>query len=182
MTSTRANSPDPVPATAPSAGRDLGSALLRAFVRAAVVVVASGAVVGVGLFPAAVLPLEAVPFYGAGLAAALLAGMVALLLHGRIYDRRANAIYAGDGRLLAQRLQSLLAAALGAKLAILVLSFFVLRACGVKFADTATFAVTFAGGALLCQLATAMSLARSMQPRSSSSGLAGTGAPGGNVP
>jgi hypothetical protein len=162
---------------------DLRGSLLRAFARAAGLVLGLGAIVGAALFGLAALPVAVLPFYGAGVAVALVAGLATLLLHGRFLDPKAIAPFARDGRLLSQRLQSLLAAAFGAKLAILVLAFFLMRALGMKFADTTTFAITFAAAALLCQLATALSLARALQPRTSSSGLpAGTGVSGSDVP
>jgi hypothetical protein len=66
---------------------------------------------------------------------------------------------------MAGRLQSLLAAAFGVKLAVLTIGVFSLRQSGAKFEETTTFAVTFAGGALLCQLATAAFLARALRHR-----------------
>jgi hypothetical protein len=180
---------DPRPPLAPAAtpaasGVDLGGALLRAFGAAAAVVVGIGVAAGVVLFVwPGLLPADAMAFYATGLGAALLAGMVALWLHGRFLDPAATAPFAKDGRLLAGRLQSLLAAAFAAKLAVLVAGVLVLRAAGVKFADAATFAVTFAGGALLCQLATAFSLARAVQQRGATSAGAPTASsPGGSRP
>ena len=71
-----------------------------------------------------------------------------------------EAPFAKDGRLLATRLQSLLAAAFAVKLVSLVLAVLVLRQLGTKFDDIATFAIAFAGGALLCQVVMALVLAR----------------------
>lgn len=149
----------------PGAGSDLGSALPRAFGLAAALVLAVGAALGVPLFTAGVLETGDWPFYALGIGAALLAGMLALLLHGRFLDPRTTAPFAKDGQLLAGRLQSLLAAAFGAKLGVLIVGVMALRFTGVKFAGLATFAITFAGAALLCQLATATSLARAVQRR-----------------
>jgi hypothetical protein len=146
-------------------GAGFGSALPRAFGLAAVLVLGIGAAVGVPLFAAGALASADWPFFALGIAAALLAGMLALLLHGRFLDPRTTAPFAKDGQLLAGRLQSLLAAAFGAKLAVLIAGVMALRFAGVKFAGMATFAITFAGAALLCQLATATSLARAVQRR-----------------
>lgn len=162
---------------------DLGSALLRAFGVATVVVLAIAGVTAVVLFLGLeALPTTALPYYGGGVGAALFAGMVALFLHGRFLDPKASAPFANDGRLMAQRLQSLLAAAFGAKLAVVLVGVFALRTLGVKFADFATFGVTFAGAALLCQLATALSLARTLQHRGASRSVAPGPAPEGNTP
>lgn len=158
---------------APAAGGDLHALLLRALLRAAAAVLGAAVVVGFVIFRlAGLLPVEAVVYYAMGIAAALFAGMLALILHGRFLDPRATAPFARDGRLLAGRLQSLLAAAFAVKLAVLVVGVLVLRQLGTKFAESATFAITFAGGALLCQLVTAAVLARAVQQRSASSAAA----------
>ena len=66
----------------------------------------------------------------------------------------------------------MVAAGFGAKLVVLVAGVFLLRAtplrlnevaADVKFADLASFAVTFAGAALVMQLITAASIARSLR-------------------
>ncbi len=115
------------------------------------------------------LPSESLPYYGAGLGAALFAAMLALWIHGRFLDRRPQP-FANDGRLMASRLQSLLAAAFGAKLGVLLLAVFALRVDGVKFAAMATFCITFAAVALVSQLAIAGYVARAMTKRSRASG------------
>lgn len=154
-----------------AAATDLGGQLWRALVVGASVVLGAGTAVGIVLFPLLqALPNDAFPHYGSGLLAALGAGMVALYLHGRFLDPRGSEPFARDGRLQAARLQSLLAAAFGAKLAGLVLGVCALRLSDAKFAATATFAITYAGAALLCQLATAMSLARAVPRRSQPAG------------
>jgi hypothetical protein len=174
--------PDPIPAApSVSANGDLRAHLLRALGVALALVLPVAAVVGAGLLALGVVPAAALGFYAGGVAAAGLACMGALWLHGRFLDPRASAPFARDGRLLGARLQSLLAAAFGVKLAVLVLAFLVLRQTGVKFADTATFAITFAGGSLLCQMATAMVLARAVQ-RGSGHAASTQPSPGGRNP
>lgn len=118
------------------------------------------------------------PYFVVGLGAAGFAAMFAVWLHGRI----ANGTPSGarpDARLEGVRLQALLAAAFGVKLAVLAVGVFVLlqvplravsdgdggAAATVKFTDIATFAVSFAGASLVCQLATAAALARSLRRR-----------------
>lgn len=100
-----------------------------------------------------------------GLAASLFAAVLALWLHGRFLDARAAAPYAGDGRLMAGRLQALLATAFGAKLAVLVLGMLVMRQTGVKFDAMAAFCVTFAAVSLVCQVAIASYLSRQLRHR-----------------
>lgn len=154
------------PAAGGASARDLTAMLGAALLRAAVVVLLAAAVVGGLAFgPLAWLPGPALPFYGAGIGMALVAGMLALVLHGRFLDPKATAPFGSDARLLAGRLQGLLAAAFAAKLGVLVLAFFVLRQFGAKFADTATFCITFAAAALLYQLVAAGVLVRLLRPR-----------------
>lgn len=114
---------------------------------------------------AGVLPAGDAAFATFGVLAALGAAVVVVWLHGRFLGGRTAHRLAGDGRLLAGHLQGLLAAAFGAKLAVLVVAFLVLRQQGVKFSELATFAITFAAASLLCQLVTAGYLARAIQPR-----------------
>jgi hypothetical protein len=128
---------------------------------------------GMGLLPPATTGYVAL---GAG--AALLAGVVALWLHGRFLDRRAEASFARDGRLMAGRLQGLLAAAFGVKLAVVVLGVLYLQRAlaaeqpDVKFAATASFCIAFAAASLVCQLATAGYLARALGRRRTMPGAA----------
>jgi len=136
-------------------GRAFGFAVL-------VVAVCAAPVWALGL-----VPQDGVPFFAAGIGASLFAAMLAVFVHGRFLDARATAAYAQDGRLLAGRLQSLLAVAFGAKLGVLVLGVFLLRGSGVKFAALATFCITFAAVALVCQLAAAAYLSRAMNHRPS---------------
>lgn len=139
---------------------DLQAQLLRALGRALVVVLAAAGLLGALVFGLALLPIASLPYFALGVGGALVACTFALLLHGRFLDPRTTAPFAKDGRLLATRLQSLLAAAFAVKLAMLVLVVLVLRQLGTKFEDIATFAIAFAGGALLCQVVMALVLAR----------------------
>jgi len=108
-----------------------------------------------------------------GLAGALVAGGIALLINGRFLDTGVGDGLAGEGALLAGRLQSLLAAAFAVKLAVLVLAVLVLRQFGVKFEATATFGITYAAASLICQLTMAGLLARSFGRRFTHRTLAG---------
>ncbi len=140
--------------------------LVAALLRGGLVVLLAAALVGGLVFgPLAWLPDPVLPFYCGGIGLALVAGMLALVLHGRFLDPKASAPFGHDARLLAGRLQGLLAAAFAAKLGVLVVAFFVLRQFGAKFADTATFCITFAAAALLYQLVTAGVLVRQMRPQ-----------------
>lgn len=111
------------------------------------------------------LPAGSVDFVALGAGAALAAGVLALWLHGRFLDARAAQPIARDGRLMAGRLQGLLAAAFAVKLAALVLGMLYLSQFGVKFADKASFCIAFAGASLVSQLATAGYLARVLNRR-----------------
>lgn len=176
--------PDPTShqraAHGPAAG-DLHAMLLRASWRGAGVVVGLAAGVGLLLFgPFALLAGDASPFYASGVGLALLAGMLALFVHGRFLDPRTTAPFARDARLLGGRLQGLLAAAFAAKLGVLVLAFVALRQLGAKFADIAVLCIAFAAYALVYQLVTACFLARALQPRAAALG-SGQAAPGGGA-
>jgi hypothetical protein len=79
-----------------------------------------------------------------------------------------------DARLEGLRLQGLMAAAFGAKLLVLTVGVFALRAfplrvnevaADVKFVDLTSFAVSFAGASLIMQLITATSIASSLRRR-----------------
>lgn len=175
------NPPIAQPAAPGPAAGDLHAVLLRASWRGVGVVVGLAAGVGLVLFgPFALLASDAMPFYASGAGLALLAGMLALFLHGRFLDPRTTAPFARDARLLAGRLQGLLAAAFAAKLGVLVLAFFALRQLGAKFADTAALCIAFAAYALIYQLVTACFLARALQPRAAAAD-SGQAAPGGGV-
>ncbi len=158
------------PTNAPAAPAALatavdGAVLARALgCGAAVVAVLLGATWGLGQLPAG---LEA--FAAMGALAAVAAVAIAIVVHRRFLDRRLldrHAAYANDPRLMAGRIQTLLAAAFAAKLLLLVLGVFGLRQAGVKFEATVAFAVAFAAAALVCQLTAAAYIARSLANRS----------------
>lgn len=116
------------------------------------------------------LPPATTGYVAMGAGAALVAAVLGLYLHGRFLDARAAAPFARDGHLMAGRLQGLLAAAFGTKLAVLVLGMLYLHQfyqgpSDLKFAATASFCIAFAAASLLCQLATAGYLARALGRR-----------------
>ena len=111
------------------------------------------------------VPQAGIPFFAAGIGASFIAALLAIFVHGRFLDARAPAGLRLDGRILAGRLQALLAIAFGAKLAVLVLGCVVLLQLGVKFEALATFCITFAAVSLVCQLATAAYLSRALNHR-----------------
>jgi hypothetical protein len=132
--------------------------LITAFVRGAVlamVLVAAVLVMGV-------LPAGAADWVAYGCGAALVATGLALVVHGRFLDRRAIASLRGDPRLIATRLQGLMAAALMIKLATVTIGVLVLRSQGVKFQEVAAFAIAFAAASLVCQVTAAGTLVRAM--------------------
>ncbi len=130
--------------------------MLRAWgIGVAVTAVAVVVVWLLGLLPAATEGMVAL-----GAAAALAAAGLAIALHGRMLDPRAHQGLGGDGRLIASRLQGLMGAALGLKLACVTLGVLALRSSGVKFPQVAAFAIAFAGASLVCQVTAAGSLVR----------------------
>jgi hypothetical protein len=150
--------PSPRPLDVASADVVSSPVLITAFVRGAVLAMALAVSVwALGVLPAG---LEAWVAYGCG--AALLATGLALVLHGRFLDRRALASLRGDPRLMAGRLQGLMAAALMLKLATVTIGVLVLRSQGVKFQEVAAFAVAFAAASLVCQVTAAGTLVRAM--------------------
>jgi len=117
------------------------------------------------------------PYFIVGLGAAVFAAIISVWLSGMITARR-TAAAGGDAALTARleglRLQGLMAAGFGAKLIVLTIGVFALRAfplrlnevaADVKFVDLLSFAVTFAGASLVMQLITAASIARSLRRR-----------------
>ncbi len=129
-----------------------------------------------------VVPPASASFGALGAVAAIVAAIVAVWLHGRFLSGRGAERFAGDGRLLAGHLQGLLAAAFAVKLLVLVVAVFALRQQGVKFDDVATFAVTFAGASLLCQVTTAACLARAVRPKVVNEPVAAAGSDPAGVP
>ncbi len=144
------------------AGGGLSSALLlSAFARAAMLVVLLGTMAwGLGFVAA-----DRVGMLALGLGAALFASGAAVLLKGGFLGDRAMATMHGDGRLLAARLQSILAAGLGLKLVTVTLGVLWLRSQQMKFELVTTFAVAFAAAALVCQVTVAGILWRALSRR-----------------
>ena len=111
------------------------------------------------------------------MAAAISTAIISVWLSNRISANR-SAAAGGDAalnaRLEALRLQGLMAAGFGAKLIMLVIGVFTLRAfplrlgevaSDVKFVDLVSFAVTFAGAALVMQMISAVSIANTLRRR-----------------
>jgi hypothetical protein len=165
--------PAPRPLDVASADVVSSPVLITAFVRGAVLAMALAVSVwALGLLP---VGLEAWVAYGCG--AALLATGLALVLHGRFLDRRTLTSRRGDPRLMASRLQGLMAAALMIKLATVTIGVLVLRSQGVKFQEVAAFAVAFAAASLVCQVTAAGTLVRAMSRAARPAAAAGpTGA------
>lgn len=155
----------------PAATASAAPSLVRALAFGCAVVLAALLVV----WAAGLLPVATASYVALGTGAALLAGAAAVWLHGRFLDARAAAPFARDGRLMASRMQSLLAAAFGVKLAVLVVAVLYLQRLlpagepDLKFAATASFCIAFAAASLVCQLATAGCLARALGRRYTSS-------------
>ncbi|MFN7590550.1 MAG: hypothetical protein ACK5UQ_18875 [Planctomycetota bacterium] len=144
------------------AGGGLSSALLLSgFARAAMLVVLLGTMAwGLGFVAA-----DRVGMLALGVGAAWFASGAAVLLKGGFLGDRAMATMHGDGRLLAARLQSILAAGLGLKLATVTLGVLWLRSQQTKFELVTTFAVAFAAAALVCQVTVAGILWRALSRR-----------------
>jgi hypothetical protein len=154
----------PSPAAFAAGARSgLSSALLlSAYARAAMLVVLLGTMAwGLGFVAADRLGMLAL-----GVGAALFASGAAVLLKGGFLGDRAMATMHGDGRLLAARLQSILAAGLGLKLVTVTLGVLLLRSQQMKFELVTTFAVAFAAAALVCQVTVAGILWRALSRRS----------------
>ncbi len=166
--------------TVPAQGNPIGSSaavatdlsradLLRALTFGLAAVGVAGALGWVVLFGVGEPAAEIRPsFYAIGLAGAAFAGITTVWLHGRLANLGGDLGAAATGRLMAARIQALLAAGFAVKLAVLVIGVFGLRQITVgdaptKFSDLATFAVTFAAAALVCQLTIAAQMARSMR-------------------
>jgi hypothetical protein len=150
--------PEPRPLDVASADVVSSPVLITAFVRGAVLAMA----LAVSVWALGLLPAGLETWVACGCGAALLATGLALVLHGRFLDRRALASLRGDPRLMAGRLQGLMAAALMLKLATVTIGVLVLRSQGVKFQEVAAFAVAFAAASLVCQVTAAGTLVRAM--------------------
>ncbi len=147
--------------TTPAApGLTLGRALLT-------VVGLLGALFGLTWLSGAVAA-ENLPWVGYGLALALLGGVLALLVHRRIFDPRTAQQLGNDPRLLSMRLQGLLGLGFGIKVTLVLVAVFVLRGNDVKFPQLAAFAVAFAAASLVAQLTLASSLVRAATRASAS--------------
>lgn len=139
--------------------------LLRALGRTGAVLAVAGVVLGFVLFGGdQLLDPGARRYYAAGLAAAALAMVLTIWLHGRFASTH---MPGATSHAVSARLTGLLAAGMGVKMALLVLGFLALKqfplgAEPAKFSDITTFAVSFVGAALLCQVGTAWTLARAL--------------------
>ncbi|MCK5941023.1 MAG: hypothetical protein KAI24_03560 [Planctomycetes bacterium] len=160
-------------ASAGAGGVTIGrSLLLRALLQTIAVLLVVGTGLGLLLFGGdALLAETALPYYALGLGAACVAMLLTIWLHGRF---AATPAPHGDPSVtrhgVSARLTGLLAAGMGVKMAVIVIGFVALKQFPLgeeptKFSDIATFAVTFAGAALLCQIGTALTLARALRRR-----------------
>ena len=153
------------------------SALVRALGLGLIALLVIGVPVALLVFGADCELASSQPYFLVGLGAALFAAVFSVWLNGRITAKR-TAAAGGDAALTARlegmRLQGLMAAAFGAKLLVLVIGVFALRAfplrvgevaSDVKFVDLTSFAVSFAGASLVMQLITATSIANSLRRR-----------------
>ena len=142
--------------------------LIRALVQSVIALVVVGGGFGLLLFGGdQLLGGASLPYYIAGVVAAAAAMLLTLWLHGRF---AAAQMPGATSHAVSARLTGLLAAGMAVKMALLVLGFlylkqFPLGAEPAKFAEITTFAVTFVGGALLCQIGTALTLARALGRR-----------------
>lgn len=145
---------------------------MRALTQTGAALAAVGALLGFVLFGGdQLLERAALPYYCAGLAAAALAMSLTIWLHGRF---AATQMPGATRHAVSARLTGLLAAGMGVKMAMLVLGFLALKQFSLgpepaKFSDITTFAVTFVGAALLCQIGTAWTLARALGRRPATS-------------
>lgn len=153
--------PSPAALRAGARGGLSSELLVSAFARAAMLVVLLGTMAwGLGF-----VATDRVGMLALGVGAALLASGAAVLLKGGFLGDRAMAAMHGDGRLLAARLQSILAVGLGLKLATVTIGVLLLRSQQMKFELVTTFAVAFAAAALVCQVTVAGILWRALSRR-----------------
>ena len=136
-------------------------------------------VLAVAAWSTGALPAANQPFLAIGAGAALAATGLAVILHSRVLDRRFAASMANDAKLIAGRMQGLLAVGLLLKLFTVTVGVLWLRAVGVKFDAVATFAVAFAAASLVCQVTAAGSLVRSTARRGAVAGESVAGAKAG---
>lgn len=97
-----------------------------------------------------------------GVLTALCVSALSVFASAKLFARSATA---GDGKLEGMRLQGLLGVSMAGKLMVLLAAGLLLRGNGVKFASIAVFAVSFAGAALLAQLAVTVVLLREVRRR-----------------
>ena len=105
-----------------------------------------------------VVPAASRNYVPVGLAAAMLAALLVALTQRGIVRAETG----GDPRMASAALQSYLGLAFVAKLLVLGLGVGGLSLAGLKFASLATFALTFVGAALICQLTAAGYLSRAL--------------------
>ena len=150
--------PSTAPASRVVAGGLSPSLLLTAFSRAALLVLVLGAIVWL----AGLLPAGSDSMVALGLTGAVLASGLAVLLKGNFLGDRALASMRGNAPMMASRLQAMMAAALGLKLATVTLGVLTLRSLQVKFELVTAFAVAFAAASLVCQVTVASILWRAL--------------------
>lgn len=126
--------------------------------RATLLGVAVATVPCVAVWLSGAVPVENRSYLLLGLGAAIAAALLVALTQRGVVSTGAG----DDARLTAARLQSWLGLAFGAKLLVLLLGVGGLWLTGLKFEGLATFALTFVGAALICQLAAAGYLARAL--------------------
>jgi|GEM_PF-3463053 len=142
--------------------------MVRAVLQSAVMLLVAGAGMGLLLFGGENLVEGAVaPYFVAGLCVAVAAMLLTIWLHGRFASTQ---MPGATSHAVSARLTGLLAAGMAVKMTLLVLGFLVLKqfplgADPAKFSDIATFAVTFVGGSLLCQISTALTISRALSQR-----------------
>lgn len=143
--------------------------LMRALLQMLVVLAVVGTGIGFLLFGGdQLLEVSALRYYVVGLVGAAVAMMLTIWVHGRF---AATQMPGATSHAVSARLTGLLAAGMGVKMALLVIGFLALKQFplseeATKFSDITTFAVSFVGAALLCQIGTALILARALGRRS----------------
>lgn len=170
------NPANQTPQLLPAPGAPSAVDLLPALLRGAVVV----GTLAAGVWVTGALSPATQPFMVLGAGAALGATGLAVALHSRVLDRRFAASMGHDPKLIAGRLQGLLAVGMLLKLLTVTVGVLWLRSAGVKFDAVATFAVTFAAAALVCQVVAAGSLVRSTARRGAVTGESLAGAKAGH--
>ncbi|GAB4148179.1 MAG: hypothetical protein Fur0037_16470 [Planctomycetota bacterium] len=119
---------------------------------------AIAAAAGALLWAIGPLPSDLGCYLGMGILAALLTEAVVFSLVKAILRVRSG----GDPSATGQRLQILMGSGFAVRLLVLAAGVFGLRQAGLKFESIATFALAFAGAALICQVCSAAILARAL--------------------